>query len=76
MFSVEEYLYQTAAMGAAARSAARAGQLARGAAVDGNPGVEPQQLPGILPDELTARYPQFANSLLNLLRNAEKTLSE
>ena len=76
MFSVEEYLYQTAAMGAAARSAAKAGQLARGAAVDGNPGVEAGQLPGILPDELTAQYPQFATSLLNLLRTAEKSLDQ
>lgn len=76
MFSVEEYLYQTAAVAAAARSACKAGELARGVTVDGAAGVEPQRLPAILPDDLTAQYPQFANSLLNLLRNAEKTLSE
>lgn len=76
MFSVEEYLYLTDAVSAATRSAVRAGQLARGQAVDGNDGVEPQRLPHILPDDLTRQYPQFANSLLNLLHTAEKTLQE
>ena len=76
MFSVEDYLYQTAAFAAAARSAANAGQLARGNAVDGNNGVDPQSLPAILPDDLAAQYPMFANSLLNLLHAAEKALQE
>ena len=33
-----------------------------------------RELPAILPDDLTAQYPMFANSLLNLLHQAEKTL--
>lgn len=74
MFSVEDYLYETAALGSAARSAAKAGQLARGATVDGQDGVEPEKMPAILPDDLTAQYPRFAASLLNLLRTAEKNL--
>ncbi len=76
MFSVEDYAYLTEAVGSATRSAVRAGQLARGVTVEGASGVAPQHLPGILPDELTAQYPQFANSLLNLLHTAEKTLQE
>ena len=74
MFSVEDYLYLTEATASAVRSAARAGQLARGGAVDGADGVEAEHLPAILPDDLTRKYPQFANSLLNLLHTAEKTL--
>ena len=74
MFSVEEYIYQTAAINSAARSAANVGQLARGGQVDGVPGVEAERLPAILPDDLTAQYPMFATSLLNLLRAAEKEL--
>ena len=75
MFSVEEYLYPTATLASAAVSAARAGQLARGASVDGEAGVDPACLPEILPDALSAQYPMFANSLFNLLRTAEKTLN-
>jgi len=67
MFSVEDYLYQTEAVGSAARSAARAGLLARQLA-------EKEQLPEVLPDDLQKQYPQFAPSLLNLLRTAEKNL--
>lgn len=69
MFSVEEYLYQAEAMGSAARSAAKAGLLARElASKDG--------LPEVLPDDLQKQYPQFTASLLNLLRTAEKNLEE
>ncbi len=75
LFSVEDYVYQTAAINAAARSVAHVGQLARGGAVDGQPGVAPAELPAILPDDLTKQYPMFATSLLNLLRTAEKTLN-
>ncbi len=74
MFSVEDYIYQTAAINAAARSAANVGQLARGGAADGNEGVDPAAIPAILPDDLTSHYPMFATSLLNLLRTAEKAL--
>lgn len=74
MFSVEEYIYQTAAINSAARSVANVGQLARGGHVDGVDGVEAERLPAILPDDLTAQYPMFATSLLNLLRAAEKEL--
>lgn len=67
MFSVEDYLYQSEAVGSAARSAARAGLLARQL-------EEKEQLPEVLPDDLQKQYPQFAPSLLNLLRTAEKNL--
>ncbi len=76
LFSVEEYMFQTAAMNAAARSAANVGQLAHGGSVDGQAGVAPDDLPAILPDDLTEHYPMFANSLLNLLRTAEKSLGK
>lgn len=65
MFSVDGYLYRAAAFSSAMQSVARTGELAREAA-DG--------LPATLPDALTAQYPMFANSLLNLLHQAEKTL--
>lgn len=74
MFSVEEYLYQTAAINSAARSIANVGQLARGGHVGGIDGVGAEDLPAILPDDLTAQYPMFATSLLNLLRTAEKEI--
>ena len=74
MFSVEEYIYQTASINSAARSVARVGQLARGGNVGGTQGVEAENLPAILPDDLTAQYPMFATSLLNLLRAAEKEI--
>ncbi len=76
MFSAAEYGYGAAALASAAQSAAKAGELARGGSVDGAPGVEPERLPAILPDDLTAQYPLFANSLLNLLRQAEKNLEQ
>ncbi len=75
MFSVPEYGYASAALASAARSAARAGELARGGSVDGAAGVDAAHLPAILPDDLAAQYPLFANSLLNLLRQAEKNLN-
>lgn len=65
MFSVDGYLYRAAAFSSAMQSVARTGELAREAA---------DELPAILPDDLTAQYPMFANSLLNLLHQAEKTL--
>lgn len=74
MFSTEDYVYQTASITALARSVANVGQLARGGTVDGNSGVASDKLPAILPDDLTAQYPMFAASLLNLLRAAEKSL--
>ncbi len=76
MFSAAEYSYSAAALASAAQSAAKAGELARGGSVDGAPGVESERLPAILPDDLTAQYPLFANSLLNLLRQAEKNLEQ
>ena len=74
LFSVEDYMYEAAALGAVGRSVARAGRLAAGHSVEGNPGVEPEGMPAILPDDLTAQYPHFAASLLNMLRMAEKNL--
>lgn len=76
MFSVDEYLYLSASTASLTRSLAVAGQLARGNRVNGEEGVDPEQLPAILPDDLTAQYPQFANSLLNLLHTAEKNIQE
>ncbi len=76
LFSVEDYFYCSASVSAAMQSAAHVGHLARGGAVDGQPGVDPTALPAILPDDLTAQYPMFATSLLNLLRTAEKSLGK
>ncbi len=76
MFSVEEYLYRTAAWSSAVQSVSKAGELARGGKVDGADGVEAEKLPAILPDDLVKQYPQFANSLLSLLHQAEKTIQE
>ena len=69
MFSVEDYLYQTAAVASVAKAVAEAGQLSRQLA-------EQDRLPQVLPDDLQKQYPQFASSLLNLLRTAEKNLNE
>ena len=57
----------TEAISSAARSAANAGNVARMLA-------EKEALPDVLPDDLQKQYPQFAASLLNLLRTAEKQL--
>ena len=67
MFAVENYRYQAAAMASAMTSAAQVGEICRRQAEEG-------ALPAMLPDDLQAQYPQFASSLLNLLRTAEKTL--
>ena len=69
MFAVEDYRYQAAAFGSAMGSAAQVFALCRHQA-------EEETLPSMFPDELQAQYPQFAASLLNLLRTAEKTLEE
>ena len=67
LFAVADYRYVTAAMASAMTSATQVGELCRRQ-------VEEGTLPAMLPDELQAQYPQFAASLLNLLRTAEKTL--
>ena len=67
LFAVADYRYQAAAVASAMTSAAQVGELCRRQAEDGT-------LPAMLPDDLQAQYPQFAASLLNLLRTAEKTL--
>ncbi len=72
MFSAADYAYEAQAVSAILRSAAKVGQLAGGGSVDGEDGVEADRLPAMLPDDLTAKYPHFAASLLNLLRTAEK----
>lgn len=69
MFAVEDYLYNTAAMGSASRSVALVGHLAQEQVAAG-------KLPDVLPDNLQQQYPQFAASLLNLLHTAEKTIQE
>ncbi len=73
MFSVEDYLYQPATVASIACSAAKVAQLAAGKTADG---VDPEHLPAILPDDLSAQYPMFAASLLNLLHSAEKNLEQ
>ena len=67
LFAVADRRYQAAAVGSAVNSAVQVGELCRKQAAEGT-------LPAMLPDELQAQYPQFASSLLNLLRTAEKTL--
>lgn len=76
MFSVDGYLYMAASTASLTRSVVVAGQLAQGNRVGKDEGIEDGLLPSLLPDDLTAQYPQFANSLLNLLRTAEKALGE
>ena len=71
MFSVDSYLFQAAATGEIGKAIANSGQLARGKSVGGADGVKADNLPAILPDDIARQYPMFANSLLNLLRNAE-----
>lgn len=67
LFAVADYRYPSAAMASAMTAAAQVGELCRRQAQEGT-------LPAMLPDELQKQYPQFAASLLNLLRTAEKTL--
>ena len=67
LFAVADYRYQAAAVASAMTSAVAVGELCRRQVAEGT-------LPSTLPDDLQARYPQFASSLLNLLRTAEKTL--
>lgn len=69
LFSVEDYRYQTAAVGTVAKAVNEVGHLA------GQLSQE-ERLPQVLPDDLQKQYPQFASSLLNLLHTAEKNLNE
>lgn len=71
MFSVDKYLFQSAAIGEISKCIARTGELARGKTINGLEGVKAEDLPNILPDDIVKQYPMFATSLLNLLRNAE-----
>lgn len=74
MFSVPAYIYPSSLGGELGKTAARIGYLAEGHAVDGEAGVDLEKAPSVLPDEITKRYPLFASSLFNLLRNAENRL--
>lgn len=67
MFSVEDYRYQTAALNRVSMAVTEAGHLCSQLASE-------ERLPEVLPDDLQKQYPQFASSLLNLLRTAEKEL--
>ena len=67
LFAVEDYRYVTASVASAMTSTVQVGALCREQAAEGT-------LPAMLPDELQAQYPQFASSLLSLLRTAEKNL--
>ncbi len=74
MFSVPGYLFQPALSGEMAVTAARIGELAAGRTVDGEPGLDVERAPSVLPDAISRDYPLFASSLFNLLRNAEGRL--
>ncbi|MBP3435883.1 MAG: helix-turn-helix transcriptional regulator [Clostridia bacterium] len=69
MLSVPAELYQPATAGAMSLCAARVGMLA--------PSAPPkEQVPALLPSELSKVYPLFASSLMNLLKNAENKLGK
>ena len=70
-FSVPDALADGAADAAATRAAARASALASGYSLPGEPAANPEKAPAISSDILTENYPQFAASLLNLVKNAE-----
>lgn len=67
LFSVPAGLYQSASVAAMSLSAARVSLLAPQV-------LSKEQVPMLLPNELTKVYPLFAASLLNLLKNAEHKL--
>ncbi len=69
MFSVPSELYQAAASGAMGLCAARVTTLAPAS-------LPKEQVPVLLPSELSKVYPLFASSLLNLLKNAEHKLGK
>ena len=69
MFSVADYRYQAASVSAVAKAVAEVGHLSAQLAAE-------DRMPEVLPDDLQKQYPQFASSLLNLLRTAEKNLDE
>lgn len=74
LFSVEEYMFRPALIGKMSCTAAYVGRLTQGLPVNGAPGVPADNLPAILPDDISEQYPLFASSLFNLLRNAESRL--
>ena len=74
LFSVNPDLFQAGAIGHIGNAIAKSGMLARGKSVDGENGVAAENLPAILPNDIARQYPMFANSLMNLLRNAEAQL--
>lgn len=69
LFSVPAELYQPASAGAMSLCAARVGMLAPNS-------LPNEQVPVLLPNELSKVYPLFASSLLNLLKNAESRLGK
>lgn len=73
LFSVPRYLYQPAVTGEFARTAAAIGHLASGGKINGESG--PESAPVISSDKISADYPLFASSLLNLLKSAETRLN-
>jgi transcriptional regulator with XRE-family HTH domain len=73
LFSIPEYLYQPAVAGEFSRAAATLGHLASGGTVNGEKGLA--EAPVISSDRITADYPMFASSLLNLLKSAETRLN-
>jgi transcriptional regulator with XRE-family HTH domain len=74
MFSVQRYMFQPTLVGELSKTAAKIAQLTAGETIDGEPGVDEEHIPNILPDNITNDYPLFASSLFNLLRNAETRL--
>ena len=70
MFSAQPDRYMVDSLSSLSQSLVDITRLAAGHAVNGKPGVE--QMPALLPDDLTAQYPALAQSLLSLLRRAEE----
>ncbi len=75
MFAVPAYTFPAAVSGELGLTAAKVSELAAGHTVDGEEGVKSEKMPSVVPDALSATYPLFTSSLLNLLKNAESRLS-
>ena len=70
-FSVPDALADGAADAAATAAITRARALAACQPLPDEPAPDPEKAPAVSSDSLAADYPQFATSLLNLVKNAE-----
>jgi len=73
-FSAEEYRFRADLIGHMCLSASNAEQLASGHNIGDLRGADVNQLPIIVPDAISEKYPLFATSLMNLLHNAEEKM--